>query len=163
MEKVDAALAALAELFEMDVVYPEDKPGNDNWGKAISHMRRKAKQIVTEHIRRRKKCRTFRTGLRKYAGFLVDEVTIEHDADEERILEVLTTIGREDEFEAIRSAAFDKYPVEGPAGPEWMTMVADRPPPEAASAWDFEELRQQWEEAKPKPIGKMKDRFKGFK
>lgn len=163
MDKVDAALSTLADLFEMNVVYPESKPANRNWEKAMSFMRHKAKQIVTEHIKRRKKQRTFRPELRKYAGFLVDEVTIEHDADDERILEVLTTIGREDEFDGIRSAAFDEYPVEGPAGPEWMQTLAGKPPPEAALAADFEEFRQQWEEAKPKPIGKMKDRFKGFK
>jgi hypothetical protein len=165
MDKIDASLAALAELFELYVVYPEGKPGNDNWEKAISHMRRKTKQIVTEHIKQLKKNgrRIFRPELRKYAGFHVDEVTIEHDADEERILEVLTTIGREDEFDGIRMAAFDEYPIEGPDGPEWMVKLADKQPPEAALAADFEAFRQQWEDAKPKPIGKMKDRFKGIK
>jgi hypothetical protein len=165
MSRIDSALSDLAGLFELDVVHPKSKLENDNWGKAISHMRRKAKQIVAEHVKQLKKngWRAFRPELRKCAGFYADEVAIEHDADEERILEVLTTIGREDEFDGIKRAAFDEYPVDGPDAPEWLATVADKPPPQTALAADIEELRQHWEDAKPKPIKKMKDRFKGIK
>jgi hypothetical protein len=165
MSRIDSALSNFAELFEMDVVYPESKHGNDNWAKAISHMRREAKRIVAEHIKQLKKNgrRAFQPELRKYAGFLADEVAIEHDADEDRILEVLTSIGREDEFDGIRKAAFDEYPIDGPDAPEWMETVAGKRPPQTALAADIEELRQQWEDAQPKAITKMKDRFKGIK
>lgn len=165
MSRIDAALSNLAGLFEMEVVYPESMPANDNWEKAISHMRRKAKQIVAEHIKQLKKNgrRAFQPELHKYAGFLADEVSIEYDADQERILEVLTTIGREDEFDGIRTAAFEEFPIDGPDGPEWMAVVADKPPPPEALAADVAETK-----AHPiRPFGtiteKMKKAFKDFK
>ena len=55
MSKIDDDLAALAERFEMDVVYPEDKPRNGIWEKAQSQIRREAKKIVDEHFKRRRK------------------------------------------------------------------------------------------------------------
>lgn len=170
MTKVEADLTALAERFEMDVVYPETKPRVGMWERALRQMRRKAKKLVDEDLKQRRKqhgSHAFadRPELQKYAGFLADEVEIEPDADEERILEVLRTIGRENEFEPIRVSAYNEYPIDGPfEAPAWMDAVADRPPPAAALAADMEEIRQRWEAAKPKSIGKhMKARLVGVK
>jgi hypothetical protein len=165
--KIDAGLKTLAESFEMEVVYPEMKARSGAWKKAEGEIRRKAKKIVAEHLKRRKKelgpqAFKSRPELRKHAGFLADEVKIEPDADDERILEVLSCIGREDEFERIRDAAFRKFPVDPPT-PEWMDAVADKPPSAAALAEEMEEAAEQWRAPKKKRSAKeTKARFAGF-
>jgi hypothetical protein len=167
MSKIGDDLAALAERFEMDVVYPETKP-DGNWEKAQAQIRRKAKKIVDDYFRpRRKKIgRNLFAGrphLQKYAGFAVDDVEIEPDADEERILDVLRAIDREDEFEPIRNAAYKEYDLDAThEAPEWMEAVADKPPPTAALAEDMDGLRQHLEAAKSKSTRKRSD-FTGFK
>jgi hypothetical protein len=165
MSRIDAALSEIAEVFEMDVVYPESKTENCNWEKAIDQMRRKAKQVVAEHIKQLKKNgrRALQPELRRYAGFYADEVAIEHDADEERILEVLTTIGREDELEGIRTAAFEEFPIDGPDAPEWMATVADKPPPLEALAADEAEIKAPPITSFGTITEKMKKAFKDFK
>jgi hypothetical protein len=157
VSKADAKLTALAEEFEMDVVYPETKSRNGVVERALRQMRRKAKQIVAEDIKHRRKklgphALTSRPELQKYAGFLVDEVEIEPDADQDRILHVLKMIGREDEFEPMRNAAYrEEYELDvSSEAPAWMDAVADTPPPAAALAEDMEELREQFEASKPK-------------
>ncbi|MFL6820260.1 MAG: hypothetical protein ACJ8EF_20215, partial [Bradyrhizobium sp.] len=154
--KIEAALTALAEQFQMDLVYPKTKIRKGIWEKAQMQIRREGKKIVDEYFRRR------RTEVgpykyqssphrRKYVGFVAEEVKIEPDADEERVHDVLTAIGRADQFERIRDAAYDKYEVDTPfESPEWMDVVADKPPPQSARDADIEELRQQIEVAKPK-------------
>jgi hypothetical protein len=169
--KVDAALTELAERFEMDVVYPETKPRCGASEKALRQMRQAAKKIVAEENHRRRKQAgpekfKNRPELRKYAGFFADEVKIEPGADSERILEVLTTLGREDEFEAIRIAAYNEHqPDESFDAPAWMDTVADRPPPAAALAADMEEVKEQLQAiARTKPsLEQMKGRLAGVK
>jgi hypothetical protein len=165
--KIDAGLTTLAESFEMEVVYAEIKACSGAWKKALGEIRRKAKKIVAEHLKRRKKelgpqAYKSRPELRKHAGFLADEVKIEPGANEDRILEVLSTIGCEDEFEKIRDAAFRKFPVDPPT-PEWMDAVADKPPPAAALAEEMEQAAEQWRALKKKRSAKeTKARFAGF-
>jgi hypothetical protein len=171
VSRLDAGLTALAQQFEMDVVYPATKPRVGVWERGLREMRREAKTVVAKHLKKlREKVGPSkfksRPELRKYAGFLADEVEIEADADEERILEVLKTIGHEDEFERIREAVYHKYPVDGPCdAPAWMDAVADRPPPAAAMAADMEELKEQLRAAaKRKPsLEQMKARLVGVK
>jgi hypothetical protein len=143
--KVDDDLTALAERFEMDVVYPEPKSRNCDWEKPLRQMRREAKKIVADDTKRRKKQlgphKYLSPHLRKYAGFAADDVEIEPDADGKRIFDVLEAIGRADEFKPIEDAAYKKYEVElDQPAPEWMEAVADRPPPAAALAADMEEV-----------------------
>ena len=100
ISKIDDDLAALAERFEMEVVYPEAKPRKGIWEKAQGQIRREAKKIVGEYFRRRRKeigrnKFASRPHLQKYAGFVADDVEIEPDADEDRIFAVLEAIGLE--------------------------------------------------------------------
>jgi hypothetical protein len=158
MSRADAALSTLAEQLEMDVVYPNLKSNIGSHDKVIRLMRSKARKVVTEDMKQRRKkpgIRLLKPELRKYAGFLADEVEIEADADEERILEVLTALGRVDEFETIRKEAYENFP-DGPDGPEWMETVSDKPPPPAALAADEEEIRQQLKYLKPRSAADRK-------
>ena len=153
VSKVDASLTTLAEQFEMEVVYPETKPRNRVWEKALGYMRRAAKKVVSDDMKqRRKKVKPHAITmpeLRKYRGFCAEEVEIEADADEDRIEDVLKMIGREDEFESIRKAAYREYELDAPfEAPAWTDSVADKPPPAAALAEDMEEIREKLDASK---------------
>jgi hypothetical protein len=109
------------------------RPRKGIWEKALRQMRQKAKRIVAEHVQRRRKelgphAFTRKPELRKYAGFSADEVEIEADAGEQRILDVLGTIGRGDEFEPIREAAYKEYqPYPSRHRSGWIPLRTGRP------------------------------------
>lgn len=72
--------------------------------------------------------------MRRYAGFYADELAIYSDADEDRLLEVLSALGIEDEFPGIREEAYDKYRADEPYEmPDWVKAVENRPP--SAEGW----------------------------
>jgi hypothetical protein len=81
---------------------------------------------------------------KKAVAVLVEELRIEPYDGETRLLEALDEVDRADEFDRIRSEAFDKFRVDEPyEQPQWCEAVKDSPPPRAALAADMEVVAEQ--------------------
>jgi hypothetical protein len=160
------ALKALAEKHEMEVVHPEVKPRGGGRDKALAQIRRDVRKLVATEIKSRRTklgSHAFQSKpeLQKHAGFYSDEITIEPNADVDRIREVLSMLDLDDKFESIRDAAYEKYPNDGPEAPQWMEDVADKPPPREALEADMEVVREQLRGMKDNNTPE-KGRFAGF-
>lgn len=73
-----------------------------------------------DHVRVRETLKRHRKG-----GFFCDEVDIPHDADEDRIKEVLDVIGRQDEYEILLEKAEREIPQ--PDSPKYVSRQPDVP------------------------------------
>lgn len=137
-EEFSAAAEAMANKFGMRVVYPIDKP-NTEWDRAVAYVRGEVKKIVRLEIEKRFKkygAATFKRNptLRKYAGLYSDKVEIAPDADLERLAEVLSVFGREEEIHSLWQLATGMFDTESPiASPQWMKNCGGSPPRPASS------------------------------
>ncbi|UPK35470.1 hypothetical protein IVB18_47285 [Bradyrhizobium sp. 186] len=170
-DKIQSVLMELAKSHEIEVVYPEMKLRTGAYGKALAHMRREARKRVAAVIKRKKKTQgphafAREPALRRYAGFYADELAIYSDADEDRLLEVLSALGIEDEFPGIREEAYDKYRADEPYEmPDWVKAVENRPPSAEGLAADAEQVREALHRmASRRPTwGDLKDRLADVK
>lgn len=167
-EEFSALAEAMANKFGMRVVYPVDKP-NTEWDRAVAYVRREVKRIVRLEIEKRFKkygAATFRRNptLRKYAGLYSDEVEIAPDADLERLEEVLSVFGREEEIHSLwelASGMFDTASLTAP--PQWMKHCDD-PPPKSALNDDLAESAEQLRSSQRQTISdKFREGCRHFK
>ncbi len=168
-ENFSALAEALGDKFGMRLVYPRDKP-NLEWDRAVAYVRAEVKKIVRLELEKRFKKyggATFKKKptLRKYAGLYSDEVEIAADADLDRLTEVLSVFGREEEIHSLWQLACETFDTDSPIlTPQWMKHLDDKPPPKSALMEDLAEAAEHLRQfGRDMTFDKLREKSRDFK
>jgi hypothetical protein len=133
VERLNELLDQVRLEFNAEIVRPRDRMERyakaiERWhNRVLDHMRKGARRLVREMKQR---------ALNRSKKWVLtwDETFIDHDAAERRIQEVLDMIGREDELNKLREAAYAE--VEQPTPPKLSESAPD-------TQWGLEEVARQ--------------------